>query len=700
MPAKPLKDAEFLQKLRDRFRYCLESWKEIREEHDLDIRFLCGDSWEPKEKQRRKNKNLPMIHLDELTQYINQLINDVRQNKRAVKVIPKGYGATAQTADLRGDWIRAVEYASQAQSAYITAFEGAAGGSYGFWKLETFYESERSFNLSVRISPIVNANTIIFDPDCKHYDCSDAEDCFEIDFISHEAFKRKYPKAEVGEFSEEIRQIAPDWVKDKQVQIASYWKVEVEKIELHLVDVSVNGTTDAVVMRSDQLPKTLDKGRILKSRDHDDRRILQYVVNGVEVLETNDPRKGKGWPGNWIPIIPVWGKELFIDDGSGSKRCLFSLIRLARDPQRLLNYYASQELKEAKLTPNTPYMGPKGMFSNQADQWESLNEEGRAYVEFEIPEGFQPGSIKPERVPFVPNFQQYEMAKDAAKRSIMAAMGIAPLPTAAERQNQKSGVALSKIQGERSQGSFHFIDNLNRSLEFSGRQLNEIFDKIHDAPRDISLRKEDGTDSVARVNDPNHPDNRQFQGEHGETISTGPSYQSQREEAADFTDQLITIPEVFQKIADLVVRLRDLGPIGEQIAQRLTPPQFAAQDDSIPDNAKAVIGQLNQQVQQLQGLIQQLQQEKAAKMWEMQGKTNIEQIHSDTAIAVAQINTKAQLLSERISALEALRADFHQNAHETALSAQEHNQALAQNAQTAALTLPPASPQNGGTNGQ
>lgn len=685
--------AKFLQEARDRFRYCLENWQSIREQHDLDMRFLAGDQWEDVEKRRRKDKRIPCVTLDELNQFTNQLVNDVRQNKRAVKVEPMGNGATSQSADTLGDWIRAVEYDSQAQSAYITAFESGVSGSYGFWKLETYYASEKSFDLSVRICPVQNANTIVYDPDCKKYDCSDAQDCFEIDFISHEEFKRRWPKAEISEFSEEIRQIAPDWIKKKQVQIASWWKVEVDEVKLHLVDI---GDGQTKVMRSDQLPENLDKNKILKSRDYEDRRIIQYILNGVEILETNDPRNGKGWPGNWIPIIPYWGKEMFVDEGSGSERILLSEIRMARDPQRLLNYYASQEMMEAKKTPATPYMGPKGMFSNQAEQWESINEEGRAWVEFEIPEGFQPGSVKPERVPFVPNFQQYELAKEAARRHIMAAMGIAPLPTTAQRNNEKSGVALTKIQGERSEGSFHFIDNYDRSLEFSGRQLQQVFPIIHDTARDVPLRKEDGTHRMARVNDPGHPQDRPYKGDHNVAISTGPSYHEQQEEVEDFSDVLIQIPGVFEKIGDLVVRLRRLGPLGNQIAERLTPPQFANLDDAnMPDNAKAALGQLHQQLQQTQAALVQLNQEKAAKMWEMDGKLQIEKIHSDTQKAVAEINTKAQALGERLKALEDLQADFHQMAHETALSAQEHQQTLQQGQQAADLAPKPEPGQNG-----
>jgi hypothetical protein len=710
-----LKNDDFLLKVRDRFKYMIECWRDIRDQHDLDMRFLAGDSWDEREKGRRKDKHMPMIHLDELTQYINQLVNDVRQNKRAVNVLPKGSGASDKTASLRADWVRAVEYISQAQTAYTTAFEGAASGSYGFWKLETYYDGE-TFNLNVRIVPVPNANTILMDPDCIQYDCSDGEDAFEINFMSHEKFRREYGNAEIKVFAEDIQQIAPDWIKPKQVQVVSYWKVKKEQIQLHMVELPDKTTK---VMRSDELPEGLDPQRILKSRDYEDRRIIQYVLNGVEVLKTNDPKDKQnpcGWPGSRIPIIPVWGKELFVDEGSGSKRMLFSLIRLARDPQRLLNYYASQEMSEAKMTPRTPLTGPRGMFSTNTKQWEELNETPMAFVEWDLPEGYQPGSIKPERTPFVPNFQQYEMAKESAKRAIMAAMGISPLPTDAQRANNKSGIALKKISGERAQGSFHFVDNFDRSIVAGGWQLNEIFKIIHDTKRDIAARKEDGTNYIARVNDPEHPKNREFGGDHDVTLTTGPSDSSQREEVQEFADTLANIPGVFPLIGDLIVKLRNLGPIGEQIAERLTPPQFAGQgdDESMPPTAKAAMAQAQQQVQQLQAVIQQLQQEKAAKMVEKNVALQQTALQEKTKLIVAQATLDRQnaetILQSQLENLNNILGQLHDHAtiaHQADQDRQtaelEHQHALAQGQQAAALTPPPNSPQNGaggGTAGQ
>lgn len=634
---------QFLKDKRERFDYMLEAWKDIRDQHDGDMKFLAGEQWEETEQSRRKKNHIPFITCDELTQYVNQLVNDIRQNKHAVSVMPKGSGATDKSARHRADWIRGVEYQSQGQTAYVTAAERMIGGSYGFVKLECEYDG-MSFNQVARIRPVPNENTILMDPDCIHYDCSDGEDAFEFAFWSEARFRRRWPNAQIKSFTDEIKAIAPNWIKEQSVQVASYWHVEIKKVEICEVDLGDKGVR---VMRTSELPKKLDPGRILKRRDWDDRKVVQYMMNGVEILEKKDPRpkdkaneKAAGWPGQWIPIIPFWGKEYYIDFGSGSKRIVESLIRKSRDPQRLFNYYASQELMEAKMSPRTPYMGPRGMFSGNKEEWGDVNETPKGFIEWDNPEGFAPGSIEPKRIPFQPNFQLYEIAKEAASRSIQKAMGISPLPVEAQRANEKSGIALKRIQGERAQGSYHFVDNFDRSITFVGRQLDDIYDKIIDSARDVTGRKEDGTFYLARVKDPKHPKNVQDSGDHDVTIATGPSADSEREEAAQFADTLAEIPGVFQRIGDLIVRLRNVGPIGEQMAERLTPPEFASQpgQEDFPPQAKAIVSQLQQQLQAAQQAIQQLAQEKAANM--IKGSIELKKtaMQEQTKLIVAQAN--------------------------------------------------------------
>jgi hypothetical protein len=69
----------------------------------------------------------------------------------------------------------------------------------------------------------------------------------------------------------------------------------------------------------------------------------------------------------------VIGLERYLAEGSGPKRKLFSLCRLARDPQMSLAYLNSQKTEEAGLSPKVPYIGYKGQFDTDQEAWEDLN---------------------------------------------------------------------------------------------------------------------------------------------------------------------------------------------------------------------------------------------------------------------------------------------------------------------------------------
>jgi hypothetical protein len=75
--------------IRDAFDYDTDQWFKIREAGKEDMLCGTGNVWQamdPKGLEMRVKRKRPAIELDELGQYVNQLINDIRQNKRAVKV--------------------------------------------------------------------------------------------------------------------------------------------------------------------------------------------------------------------------------------------------------------------------------------------------------------------------------------------------------------------------------------------------------------------------------------------------------------------------------------------------------------------------------------------------------------------------------------------------------------------------------------
>jgi hypothetical protein len=216
---------------------------------------------------------------------------------------------------------------------------------------------------------------------------------------------------------------------------------------------------------------------------------------------------------------------------------------------------------------------------------------------------------------------------------------------------------------------------------------------------------------VVKINAPYEDPNTQEQkhydvaggmGEHNVSISVGPSFQSQREEAQDFADSLIhAAPALLSQIGDLLVRMRNLGPIGDEIADRLTPPQFAKQGS--PQQAQAQAAQMGQQLQQLneyskqlEGEIQQLKFEKQAKQQDNEAKVILQKMQDEVKVLVAEIQTKAQKESERdtlfADLFKHLSAQVHekemaagQQVHEAARAEQDASHSSIQSAQDAAM---------------
>src|ERR1700743_604893 len=138
-------DERILAECRDRFDYCKDQWEDIRNEAKADMKYVALDPWPEEEKLQRKGVR-PCLVMDEYGQYANQVINDVRQNKRAIQVEPEGFGANDKTAELIGDLFRNIEYESNAQSAYICGFENMLNRSYGGWIVRRRYVNDKSFN--------------------------------------------------------------------------------------------------------------------------------------------------------------------------------------------------------------------------------------------------------------------------------------------------------------------------------------------------------------------------------------------------------------------------------------------------------------------------------------------------------------------------------------------------------------------------
>lgn len=657
-------DEKLLEQIRDDFTYCRDYWRENYEAAADDMQYADCNPWTAADLKDREGR--PCICPDELSQYVKSANNNQRQNKREIVATPKGMGATDENAQHREAIIRGLQHASKAQSVYTSIFESVAWCAFGFGRINLEYVSESEEHVQPRIKRIPNFATVYMDPDAKEPDFSDAEICFVVESFRENRFAEKFPNAKKRSFTATDKQLAPGWFDGQNITVAEYFKVT--------------------------------KG---KSRARKERKVMQYITNGVEILEKNE------WIGSWIPIFGMFGEEIYVIEGGRSKRKFLSLIRRSKAPQKALAYIASQELEEFGMSPRVPLVGYKGQFDTDADAWNMLNKVPRPYVQLDVPSDWNSAwgvPPIPQRPQFVPNTQAYEMAFERYRRSVQSGMGLNPLPTAAQRQNEKSGVALEKIQTQEATGSFHLTDNLDRMLVHVGLQLNELITLTMDEPRQVAIQNQDETHGLLWVGAKPPTEAEQNEdylvtsdGEFGITIATGPNFQSQREMQSNFVDTLLgeiakmpIPPQLMMHLLGLAIKLKNIGPIGEEIAELLIPEQ----DANVPPQAQAAIQQAQGMIQQMGQKLQEYEQERQGKILEKRGQLEIEQFKAAAArdlklmdieksITVAEIATKAQHLEERIAFVEDMQKQIHMDAHEAQMQAQEHAQQQAQAQQAA-----------------
>ena len=672
-PDNSEQDEELLRTIRENYRYATDYWRDIRDERQKDMRYICGDPWPAKDRKAREDADRPVLNHDELTQYVNQSLNNVRQNKRAVKVEPAGGNSNDASAEYRQNRIRAIEYKCKADSIYETAFQQMLEGSYGFWRIGRRWVScdENNWDQEITISNIPNPDSVLYDPDCKEPDWSDAQWCFVVEPMSIEKFKQQWPNAQRTDFSRDEREAAIEWFpSEKTIMVAEYWKIEIEY--------------------EDQKRKNPATGKT-ETRTAERKTVIQYITNGVEILEKNEQ------PGDEIPIPACIGLVRYVNDGVGNaKPKIFSLVRLARDPQMMLAFLVSQEAEEAGLTPKTPFIGYTGQFESDSDAWKSVTKKPHPFLQVDpIPDSAN-GQIlpPPQRQNFTPNFQAYEVAKDSARRAIMAAMGISPLPTAAMRATDKSGVAIQRIQNEQALGSYHFVDNFERAIARCGRIIESWLPLYDQGIKQVALCDLEGKRKVVTINQPVvNPQTGEVEhypveeGEHDVTVSAGPSNASQRDMAQEqlaalvqnmqplVASGVIAPPQASQLLA-MSIQMMQLGPIGDRMSEVISPSQNGP---PVPPQAQQAIAQaqgqvqmLNEAMQKLQAENQELQMKLSARVADNQGRFEVEQLKAQTQIAVAEINTKSQILSERLQAIQEEMKLLREAAHDRGSQAAQH----------------------------
>ena len=620
---------KLLEKARARFKRALEADTDNRN-HALEmIKFRNLEQWNPEVRQQREKDPegaRPCIVVDKTNQYLRQVLNDERQNRPAIKVRPVDDKGDPEVAEVFQGIIRHIEDASGADLAYDTAYEQAVDGGFGYFRVITEYCDEKSFDQDIRIKRIRNRFQVLLDPERQQPDGSDAKWGFVVERISNEEYKRQYPKAEELDWTNDAK-IFTDWVFKDHVIVAEYFYCDYEKKTLCLWQ---SGQTSF----KGEMPEIMYPGdAVVKERESEIEIVKWKKISAKDILEERD------WPGKYIPIIEVIGNELDIE----GKRVTSGLLKAAIEPQKIHNYAASSFVENVALAPRAQWVAAEGQIEGYEELYRTANRRAIAVLPYKpvVAEGSIPVP-PPQRTQPAGISVGWQQTLQNTEHDIQASMGMYNASLGAP-SNEKSGKAIMARQREGDTATFHYMDNLSRSIRFCGRVLIDLIPKIYDTERVALILGEDGTTDNAKL-DPNQETAlRKVTDESGSikkiynlnvgkydvSVTVGPAYTTKRQEAVEWMTQLIQAsPDLMKVGGDIMFRNMD-APGAEEWSDRLKkllPPQLQDEEEGeakpmvqtpqgpVPvEQASQMIAQMMEQGQMMQQELEKGEQAKAMK---------------------------------------------------------------------------------------
>ncbi len=557
-------------------------WSENYEEAKTDIAFSLGEGhWDEEDIRARKARGCPSLVVNQLPQYIHQVANDIRQNTPSLNVLP-GTDGDVKTAKVFKGLIRSIEQKSKADAAYDTAAECAVRSGFGFIRIDHDYCDDETDEQELQIKRVSNPLAVWLDPNSVECDGSDAEWAVALDTISKDKFEVAFPGREFVSFSKDAK---PD--TEQSITIAELFKKEY---------------ADAP-----------GKGK---------RKLKKVTIRRYKFSGEGAPLEETTFPGKYIPVVPVYGEEIWKD----GKRVLQSLIRQARDPQRRVNHWASKEQEILSLAPVAPVLAVEGTTEPYAEAWRSP---GTATVlRYKQTDTEGNPAPRPERLAPPPIPTGIINAMQGAKENIKESMGLYNA-SIGQRSNETSGVAIDarKVEGE--VATFHFGDNLKRSIEHVGRILVGAIPTIYDTPRIIQILNDENEPEMVGVNGAPLQDGQEEEfslltGKYDVRVTTGASYTTKRVEAAALLGEIIKgSPQNLMAFGDIWAKYLDVAGADALSARlrKMVPKELIADEeakakgeqplDPEKEEMAQVIEALQAQLQQAMGTLEQAQMEAA-----------------------------------------------------------------------------------------
>lgn len=480
----------------------------------------------------------PKFEINKVATELNRIIAEYRNNRITVKFRPGDREASEELANKLNGLFRADYEETDGGEACDNAFDDAATGGFGCFRLTSMLVNEydpMDERQRIAIEPVYDpSRSVWFDPDAKKYDKSDALWAFCMYSLSPEKYEAEYGKTPPA--SLDVTTISSwefDWFEPEVVYIAKYYEVRKESVDVISYKQPLTG--EIATYDSDQIEDIEDElaeaGFVeVARRSVKRRRVYVSVVDGQNFLE-----KPRRIPGEHIPLIPVYGKRWFIDDIERVE----GHISKAMDPQRLYNLQVSMLADTAAQDPGQiPIVGME-QIRGLEKHWEARNKKRPAFLPLrEVKD--KSGNIIAGATPA--GYTQPAVMNQALAALLQQTSADIQEVTGGSQamQQMPSNVAqetVNNLMNRADMASFIYLDNMAKSLKRAGEVWLSMAREVYGSEREVRVVNEDGTDDIALMNA--QVVDRQTgrvvalndlsTGRYDVTVDVGPSYTARRD---------------------------------------------------------------------------------------------------------------------------------------------------------------------------
>ena len=603
------------------------------------LKFKHGiDQWTTAQQNKRKAAKRPALVINELPKFSNIVCGEMRRNKVQIKVAPADGKGSQANAMVRAGMIKNIEYMSNAEVIYDHAGKMLVDCGFAAARVLSRYANDPDdpFLEELYIQPLDNPFCAHPDPgasDSRFY--SDGEYFFIDSFMPKDDFVEAYgedllptEKGAEGEGTGDEH-----WYDDEKVVVREYFYKEYTVVRMaqlsdgqtmtkdeankHISDITATlaqakadqdrKRAEAIAAGQEFDEQPIDESEaptIIKERVVEESHIKWLKITSTEILESNE------WPGSYIPVAFATGEYTNI----GGKKYYNGLFKDSEDPQRLTNNAYTSLWEVVASMPKAPWKASAKMIEGYENDYLASNAENFPVLKYRSDDKF-PGK-SPEQNPLGQMPVALFSILQECKQNIKDSVGMYNADVG-DKGPEVSGKAILARQAPGDTSTYIYHDNRAGFVAQIGKILNEAIPYYYDSERDVRLRGFNGKDSTVPINTtagkaaasmkqnpqryagidkknlkkamdggPATPFNNITEGKYDVVITTGPAYQTQRQEAAE---NIIKIAQLAGKTnpADLWHLVSTLDFPGAEewadtIRKRVPPGMLPEKEDEQP----------------------------------------------------------------------------------------------------------------------